>query len=211
MDIKQTYYQNLAQTVIKNLQKRHMDGIYFHTKEEALNYILEEIPEGSSVSWGGSMSLTEAGVIESLYEKKDYTLLDRTKVAPEEVENIYRQAFGADYYLMSSNAITIDGKLVNIDGTGNRVSALIFGPKNVIVLAGINKIVATEEDARRRVHNAAAPPNAVRLNKKTPCGLTGTCGDCLSSECMCMHTVITRNSRVPGRIKVILVGETLGY
>lgn len=211
MDIKKAHYQNLAQTVIKNLNKRHIDGCYFDTKEAARDYILNTIPNGSSISWGGSMSLAEAGVIEGLYAKNTYTLLDRAKVAPEAAENIYREAFGADYYLMSSNAITIDGKLVNVDGTGNRVAALIFGPKQVFVLAGMNKVVATEADARNRVHNAAAPPNAVRLNKTTPCGITGACGDCLSPECMCMHTVITRNSRTPGRIKVILVGEPLGY
>ncbi|MEG0013255.1 MAG: lactate utilization protein [Cellulosilyticaceae bacterium] len=211
MNIKQAYYQNLAQTVIKNLNKRNIDGCYFESKEAARDYILNTIPDGSSISWGGSMTLVEAGVIEELYQKDTYTLLDRAKVAPGEVEKIYREAFGADYYLMSSNAITIDGKLVNVDGTGNRIASLIFGPKNVFILAGMNKVVATEADAINRVHNSAAPPNAVRLNKKTPCGITGACGDCLSPECMCMHTVITRNSRTPGRIKVILVGEPLGY
>lgn len=211
MDIKQTHYQNLAQTVIKNLNKRHIDGYYFDTKEAARDYILNSIPEGSSIGWGGSMSLVEAGVIEELYKKDAYTLFDRAKAIPEDVDSIHHKALGADYYLMSSNAITIDGKLVNIDGLGNRVAALIFGPKNVFILAGMNKVVATEADARNRVHNAAAPPNAVRLNKKTPCGITGACGDCLSPDCMCMHTVITRNNRIPGRIKVLLVGETLGY
>lgn len=211
MDNKKTAYQNLANTVIKNLNKRNMDACYFSTKEEARDHILSLIPDGSSISWGGSMSLSEAGIIDALYEQNTYNLLDRAKVAPEQINTLLHQALCCDYYLMSSNAVTIDGKLVNVDGNGNRVAALIFGPTHVIVLVSMNKVVATEEDARRRVHNAAAPPNAVRLGKSTPCGVTGACGDCLSPDCMCMHTVITRNSRTPGRIKVILVGEPLGY
>ena len=112
---------------------------------------------------------------------------------------------------MSTNAITTDGQLVNIDGTGNRVAALIWGPKQVIVLAGMNKVCPTLEDAYRRVKNIASPPNCIRLNRKTPCAATGICGDCLSPDCICSQTVLTRRSGIPGRIKVILIGEQLGY
>lgn len=211
MTTQQNYYATLAQTVMEHLKKRNMDSIYFATKEEATNYILSLIPTHASISWGGSMTLSEIGLLDALYAANHYTLLDRTKVAPEEVENLYRQAFSCDYFLMSSNAITQDGKLVNIDGTGNRVAALIYGPKHVIIVAGMNKIVPTEADAISRVHHIASPQNTIRLNKNTPCAKTGICHDCLSPDCICMQTVITRNSRNKGRIKVILVGESLGY
>ena len=124
---------------------------------------------------------------------------------------IYRKAFSTDYYLMSSNAITLDGQLVNIDGTGNRVAALTFGPAHVILVVGMNKVTKTVDEALDRVHNVAAPPNAVRLGSDTPCGKTGVCADCLSPECLCAQVLVTRYSRIPGRIHVILVGESLGY
>ena len=117
----------------------------------------------------------------------------------------------ADYFLMSSNAITLDGELVNIDGHSNRVACLCCGPKNVIVIAGMNKVVSNVEEGVDRVHNFAAPPNTVRLNKNTPCAQTGRCADCYSPDCICSQIVITRRSSIPNRIKVILVGEELGY
>lgn len=211
MDIKKTYYQNLSETIIKNLNKRQMDACYFETKEEACEYVLTTIPKDSTISWGGSMSLFEAGIIDGLYANGSYNLLDRAKVAPEKMPELLRQVFFADYYLMSSNALTVDGRLINVDGAGNRVSALIFGPTNVFVLVGMNKIVTTEDEGINRVHNVASPQNCVRLNKKTPCSITGTCADCLSPDCICAQTVITRRSQIPNRIKVILVGESLGY
>ena len=112
---------------------------------------------------------------------------------------------------MSTNAITLDGQLVNTDGTGNRVAALIYGPENVIIIAGMNKVAATLEEAESRVKNIASPPNAIRLDRNTPCALTGSCHDCFSEGCICSHTVITRRSAIKGRIKLILVGEELGY
>lgn len=112
---------------------------------------------------------------------------------------------------MSTNAITMDGELVNIDGSGNRVAALIFGPEEVIIVAGMNKVTADVPGAYKRVKNIASPPNCVRLNKNTPCAMTGQCGSCLGDDCICSQTVITRRSGIPGRIKVILVGEELGY
>ena len=117
----------------------------------------------------------------------------------------------ADYYLLSTNAFTADGELVNIDGSSNRMAMLLHGPRNVIVVAGMNKLAMTREDALRRVRNMAAPPNAARLNKRTPCALTGFCGDCLSPETICCQEVITRYSRLPGRIKIVMVGESLGF
>jgi hypothetical protein len=157
------------------------------------------------------MSLVEAGILDTLESVGCYTLLDRSKVAPDQVDDIYRAAFSCDYYLMSSNAVTMDGKLVNVDGNSNRVAALAYGPKHVILIVGMNKIVKNEEEARSRIHNFASPQNAIRLSKSTPCRETGYCHDCLSPDCICCNTVITRNSRHPGRITVVLVGEPLGY
>ena len=211
MSVQSDFYKLQAMTLIKNLEKRHMKGFYCATKEEALRLALSLIPENSSIAWGGSESIKEIGLIDALYAANTYTLYDRAKVKPEQIDYTLRQAYFADFFLMSSNAITLDGELINIDGTGNRVSALTFGPKEVIMIVGMNKVTKTIEAAIDRIQNIASPQNALRLNRKTPCGATGVCGNCLSPDCMCMHTVITRNSRVEGRIKIILVGENLGY
>lgn len=212
MSPKQTFYENQAATIIANLKKRQMDGFYCPTKEDAVKKVMELIPAESTVNFGGSMTLGESGVMDALTSRKDITLYDRSKASsPEEIQEIYRKAFFCDYYLMSTNAITMDGELVNIDGTGNRVSALIFGPSNVLIICGMNKVALHEEDAILRARNYAAPPNCNRLNRNTPCAKTGYCADCLSPDCVCNHTVITRRSGTPGRIKVLLVGEELGY
>lgn len=211
MSIQQNFYHKQAETIIKHLTKRNMEGSYCATKEEATKLALSMIPEGSSISWGGSMSIMEAGLVDALYLADNYTLYDRAKCSPEEQDNMIRQSFFADFYLMSSNALTTDGQLVNIDGLGNRVSAMIYGPKKVIMLVSMNKVCATVDDAINRIHTVACPQNTLRLSKETPCAHTGVCGNCLSPDCICMHTVITRNSRIPGRIHVILVGEPLGY
>ena len=130
---------------------------------------------------------------------------------PEDSRKIFHDALMADYYFMSTNAMTIDGELVNIDGNGNRVAALIYGPENVIILAGMNKVAKDVAEAVDRVHLTATPMNCVRLNKQTPCAVTGVCADCLSPDCICNQVVITRRSGIQGRIKVILIGEELGY
>ncbi|NLP45474.1 MAG: lactate utilization protein [Epulopiscium sp.] len=205
------YYALQGKKIIEAFKKRNIEAYYCSTKEEASKQILQLIPKNSSVSWGGSMTLKALHIQQKLQEKS-YDVLDRSLAkTPQEIEQLYHDALSCDYYLMSSNAITLDGKLVNTDGTGNRVAALIYGPKNVIIVAGMNKVVADENAALMRVKNQAAPINALRLNKNTPCTKTGKCGDCLSDDSICAHTVITRMSRIPNRIKVILVGESLGY
>lgn len=211
LDIKKEYYKRVATTVITKMEQRNMQACYVDTKQEAVQKVCSMIKDNSSISWGGSMTLVELGLFEKLAANPSYQLLDRSAVPPEQIEDVYRAAFSCDYYLMSSNAITLDGKLVNIDGTGNRVAALIYGPKNVIIVVGMNKIVTNEHEALTRIKNVACPLNALRINKNTPCAKTGICHDCLSPDCICMHTVVTRNSRTKDRIKVILVGETLGY
>ena len=212
MNPKKTYYERQASTIIKNLKKRNMDGFYCATAEEAKEKALSLIEPGETVSFGGSVTIEECGILDALRERDDIALYDRaTAKNAEEMGDIFRRAFYADSYLMSANAITLDGELVNIDGNGNRVAALIFGPKQVIVVAGMNKIVSNEEEAIRRARNMAAPPNCIRLNKNTPCAATGKCADCMGSDTICCQTVVTRRSRDAGRIKVILVGEELGY
>lgn len=208
---KKTAYKNAANTIIKNLNKRNMEGYYCDTKEDALAKALEIIKEGSSVGWGGSMTINEIGLMDAI-KNGSYDVIDREAISnDEEYKATYARMVNADYFLTSTNAITMDGELVNIDGRGNRVSFLIFGPSNVIVVAGMNKVVSDVESGYKRVKDIATPPNTVRLNRNTPCAITGRCGNCFSPDCICNQTVITRRSGAPGRIKVILVGEDLGY
>jgi len=206
------YYQTLAETTIKNLQKRQMEGYYCNTAKEAVEKANSLLIDGATISFGGSVTLQETGMLDSLRSNPGITLLDRDQAkSNDEKQAIFHKSFGADYYFMSSNAITADGKLVNIDGTGNRLAALIYGPKNVIILAGMNKVVKDEQDGLSRVRLTAAAPNAIRLNRKTPCAITGVCSDCLSLDCICNQIIITRRSGIEGRIKVILIGESYGY
>ena len=211
MSPTEKYYETLANSVIKGLEKRGMEGYYFKTSKEAVAYVLSMLPSGASVSWGGSVTLAQTGLMDALREK-DLELIDRSLAAsPEEKKAAQQKAFCADYYFMSTNAITADGELVNIDGNGNRVAALICGPEQVIILAGMNKVTADTETAIKRVHTNAAPPNTLRLGLHTPCSQTGICKDCLSPDCICAHTVITSFNRNKGRIKVLLIGEILGF
>lgn len=173
--------------------------------------MLDIIEKGKSVAWGGSMTLAETGIMDAV-KNADYEIIDREAAkTKEEQKEVFGKICGCDYFLMSSNAVTLDGELVNVDGRGNRVSFLCFGPENVIVVAGMNKVVPDVESAIKRVRNIAAPPNTVRLNKSTPCAVTGKCADCVSPDCICAQTVITRLSAIPNRIKVVLVGEEFGY
>lgn len=202
---------NAAATIIKGLQKRNMEGYFCETSHDAVEKALSLMPEGSVISWGGSMSISECGLMDAIKEK-NYTLIDRMSAkTPQEKREIYAKTVMADYYLMSTNAITMDGELVNIDGFANRVACLCAGPENVIVIAGMNKVVKTVEAGIERIRTKAAPPNTVRLNKNTPCAKTGVCGNCFSPDCICSQIVITRRTGIPGRIKVILVNEDLGF
>lgn len=211
MSIEKQFYATQATSLITQLKKRHMNGYYCATKQEALHLALSLIPEGASISWGGSETIKQIGLLDALNTSGAYTLYDRSAVPSDAIDATIRQSYFADFYLMGTNAITLDGQLINIDGTGNRVSALAYGPKKVIIVTGMNKVVPSIDAGIARVQNIASPQNALRLNRQTPCGITGICGNCLSPDCMCMHTVITRNSRADDRIHIILVGENLGY
>lgn len=211
MTPKKAYYENLADSIIEKFNKRGIEGYYCDNAEDALLTAKRFLTPGCSISWGGSETLKEIGLLDELVES-DYIIYDRsTAKTPDEKTAMYSKIVTSDYYFMSSNAITLDGQLVNIDGNGNRVACLITGPKNVIVIAGMNKIVTDTTTGIERVRNMASPPNAVRLGSKTPCAELGKCTNCLTDDCLCCEIVITRKSRVPGRIKVILVGEELGY
>ena len=208
---KSDYYDAAAKTIIKAMKNRNFEADYFHTGEEAVKAVLKELPEGAVVSWGGSVTLEELGLKEALINGP-YKVINRDEAeTPEEAEACYHRALNADFYFMSTNALTKDGRMVNIDGRGNRLSALIYGPKKVFVLAGMNKVAADLDAAFLRVRNLASPMNVRRLNKRTPCASAGFCSDCQSSDCICCQEVVTRRSAVKGRIHVILIGEELGF
>ncbi|MDD4565646.1 MAG: lactate utilization protein [Eubacteriales bacterium] len=211
MKSKKTANKLQIDTVIKNLEKRNMKGYYCEDKEAACQLVLSMIEDKSTISWGGSVTLNTIGVKDRLAERDvkiidPYTTTDRA----ESIER-RRQGLLSDYFLMSANAITMDGELVNVDGTSNRVAGLCFGPKNVIVVAGANKLVKGLDDALARIKVNAAVPNSVRLKRNTPCAITGVCNDCLTKGCICCNIVTTRYSGIQDRIHVILVNEDLGY
>lgn len=212
MTPKEKNYENLAQSIIEKLNKRGIDGYYCADREIANAKALRFLTPDCSVSWGGSETLKEIGLLDDLAESEDYIIYDRaTARTPEEKRELYGKIVMSDYYFMSTNAITLDGELINIDGNGNRVACLCNGPEHVIIIAGMNKVVDSVESGIARVRNIASPPNAIRLGLNTPCAELGRCGNCLSEDCICDQIVITRKSRTQGRIKVLLVGEELGY
>lgn len=203
-----------VERTIKALAKNRIPAVYAPTAAEALEAVRGMLAPGDVVSCGGSMTLAESGIM-ALLRGGEYQFLDREAMDPQEA---YRRTFSADVFLTSANAITEEGELYNVDGNGNRVAALIFGPKRVIVVAGVNKLVPTLEDAVARVKRVAAPANGVRLGTETPCALTGRCAGCgggmtagcASEKRMCCQYVVTGYQR-QDRIRVVLVGEELGY
>jgi L-lactate utilization protein LutB len=201
----------LAEKVIHGLQSRNMSGYYAETKEEALKKALEIIPEGSSVGWGGSVSVNQIGLKEAIING-NYKALNRDAcTTKEEKEAMQRAVFSADFFLSSSNAVTEDGILVNIDGNANRVAAIAYGPEHVLMIVGMNKIAKDVDAAICRARNVAAPINTQRFPLETPCKKTGSCADCKSLDTICCEFLITRFSRHTGRFHIILVGEELGY
>lgn len=211
MEVRKQYYENRGNILVKKLKQRNMDAGYYQSSAEAVTAVLKTIPPGASVSWGGSVSMDECGLTAAL-KSGDYNVIDRADAKnSEEVSDVYHKALNCDYFIMSTNAVTLDGQLVNIDGNGNRLAALIYGPEHVIVVAGMNKVAKNLEEALSRVSSTAAPMNANRLERNTPCAKNGSCSDCQSDDCICCQTVITRRSRIKDRIKVFLIGEELGF
>ncbi|MBO7177182.1 MAG: lactate utilization protein [Clostridia bacterium] len=202
--------RKLGESLVKALKARHFEACYCTDIAEAKQKLIEWIPQEDTVAWGGSQTLAEIGAQEMLRDRGQ-VLIDRdTAKTPEERNTLMRQALTADTFLMSSNAITEDGQLVNMDGNGNRAAALVYGPRQVIVVAGLNKVAKDLDAAIARVRGTAAPTNAQRFPVNTPCKITGVCADCKSPDCICANMVITRLSKPAGKIKVILIGETLG-
>ena len=203
--------EKAAGKVIKNLARRNIEAFYCPTAREAVEKLLEMIPAGSSVTWGGSMSIRDIDIPAALANAGKYEVYDRDK-APDRAAatEIYLKAFSCDYYLSSANAITEDGVIVNIDGTGNRVAAITFGPRNVIFVIGMNKLTQNVDAALARARSLAAPVNTARFDIQTPCKLDGVCHNCLSDDCICNYIHYLRHSP-KGKHKVILVGECLGY
>ncbi len=204
--------EKLAEKVVKNLKERHFEAYYCENKQQALEKAVSLIPKDGTVSWGGTMSVAEIGLFDYLKEN-GYKCIDRNAAkSDEERAQILKEATFADTFLMSSNAVSYDGELVNIDGTGNRVAAMIFGAKSVVMVVGMNKLAPTLADAVTRAKTVASPINSQRFSgRKSPCCITGICANCKSEDSICVHEVITRISRPAGRIKIILVNEDLGF
>ncbi len=203
--------QKLGRKLVSALESRRFQAYFCENREEAVQTALSLIPAEHIVSWGGSATLSEMGLIDQV--KNQFKVIDRDLGRDkEEKTQLMRQALLADTYLTSANAISEDGQIVNIDGTGNRVAATIFGPSNVIFVIGMNKVCKTVDDAWSRARNLAAPANAQRFeNLETPCSINGTCSDCKSDNCICAYLLTTRFSKPAHKIKVILVNENLGF
>lgn len=206
------YIEKQAERTIKNLNSRNMEGYYINNIDQLFEKLKELIPEGSIVGVGDSMTLFEAGVIDFL-RSGNFKFLDKyqDKLTSDEKREIYINNFSADTFICSTNAITESGELYNIDGNGSRVAPMIYGPKQVIIIVGINKIVKNIEEAESRVRSYAAPIDAKRLNKDTPCTKLGYCVDCKSPNRICNDFVVIRGQFIKGRIKVLILGEDLGY
>ena len=203
--------ERLAKTLIKNLQRRHIEGFYCATGADAVKKVSELIEDGNSETWGGTMTVRDLGIPDFLRSRGTLEVLDRDLVeTPEEKQDIYLKAFSADVYLTSANAISEDGVIVNIDGNGNRVAAITWGPKKVIFVIGLNKVAQSVEAALSRARGTASPVNAARFDIKTPCQVDGVCHNCNSTDSICNYVHFLRNSP-KGRHVVVLVGENLGY
>lgn len=215
--------KNKIDKVIQNLKRNKMDAYYCDTKEDACALVKTLVHKCDVISSGGSVTLKQTGVYD-IITSSDYNYLDRSRpgISREEVEEVYRKTFGADAFFTSTNAVTENGELYNVDGNSNRVAAILYGPKSVVVVCGINKIVKNIDEAVKRVKTKAAPPNTVRLNIDTYCSKTGECvslknenaelcSGCNSDGRICCNYVVCAQQRHVGRIKVIIIGEEYGY
>ena len=210
MDVKKQRNLLLGKKMIENLKKRHIDAYYCDNSQEAIRQVLALMPAGSSISWGGSETIRKMGLVDTIHAA-DYVVYDRDLAqSNEEKQDIYRKAFSCDFYLSSVNAISEDGVIVNIDGNGNRVAAITWGPNRVIFVVGMNKVAQNVEAALARSRSTASPTNAARFNIDTPCHADGVCHNCKSTDCICNYIHFLRNSP-KGRHIVVLVGEELGY
>ncbi len=209
--IRKTAAAATAKTIIKHLERNGFEGYFCEDSAAARELVRQLVPDGASIAWGGTETFKETGV-KAMLEEGSYTMLDRsTATTPEETRAMYLSHLASDCFFMSTNAITLKGELVNIDGNSNRLACLLYGPKQVFVLVGMNKVCTDIDSALKRVQTMACPPNATRLHAQTPCEITGSCGKCHSENCMCCNIVVSRHNRHAGRVKVILIAEDLGY
>lgn len=218
---KKTVIEKRISRTGENLRKNNMDFYYAPTKADVRDIVKSLLKKGDTITHGGSVSMAECGINE-LISSPEYNYMDRTKVPPEEIKDFYRKSFFADVYISSANAITEDGVLYNVDGNSNRIAAIAYGPESVIIIAGYNKIVRNLEQAEIRVKSEAAPPNCVRLGIDSYCANEGECislaksdrqiyDGCKGDGRICCNYLISAQQRHKGRIKVIIVGEELGY
>ena len=204
------FFRKRGEVLVKNLRRRHFDAYYCATKEEALAQVMALMPEGSSVGWGGAISAEQVGVQDAV-RSGNYTAIDRDAFADRaDKDRCMRACFDADYFITGANAISLDGQMVNIDGNGNRGGMIVYGPRHIIVVAGMNKVCQSIEDAVKRARTVAAPMNQQRFGLPNPCTCTGVCADCLTETSICNQILITRNCKPAGRIKFVLVGEERG-
>lgn len=201
-----------VERLIKNLEKNQMKGVFIENRDALLEYLNQQVSDGSKVAVGGSQTLFELGVIDYLRDR-NVVFFDRYKegLTAEERKDVFRNSFFADYYLTSTNAITVDGHLYNIDHTGNRIAAMIYGPDKVFVVIGVNKIVDTEEEALGRIRAIAAPANNVRLNRDTPCTKLGSCTECNAKDRICSQYSMIKRQSEKDRIEVLILPTEFGY
>lgn len=213
-DPKKTIYERKAATVIQAMARQNIEARYFSSREEAIAAICKMIPKGATVGLGGSTTIVESGLVDAL-RGLDINLLDRYRegVTSQQQFDMRIQGLTSDVFIASSNAVTMDGKLVNEDGLGNRVASMIFGPEKVILMVGCNKIVRTLDEAISRIKNICAPFNSIRFNVDTPCGRLGFCDpdNCTPPKRICSQIAIIESNAMAGRLNVIFVGEDLGF
>ncbi|MDX9789123.1 MAG: lactate utilization protein [Desulfobacterales bacterium] len=214
MDQNQTIWnEKIAASIIKNLEKRHMEGSFATTATQAKAEVIGMIPPGATVYRGGSMSTVASGIWDAAAKLPGVTILDPylPELTPEEGLELRRRGLTADLMIAGSNAITLDGQLVNLDGMGNRVAAMAFGPKKVILMVGMNKVTPDLKSAIARVKHYAAPVNNIRYGLHNPCVQTGLCSDCKSPQRICNMWSVIEGHMIKNRIHVKLIGENLGY
>jgi len=204
--------QKKIENTIKSLENNNMKGYFAKDKNELIEIIDSLTNKGDTVSCGGSMTLFETNIMDYLRSGR-FNFLDRYKdnLSKEDIKNLYRKTFSADVFFTSTNAITENGELYNVDGNGNRIAAMLYGPDKVIVITGVNKIVKNINEAIERNKSMCAPANAKRLNMNTPCSIKGYCMDCNSKDRICCEYSVIKRQRIDDRIHVIFLNENLGY
>jgi hypothetical protein len=219
MEVERWQYDALGEKVVSALRKNDFDAHYFPSRDRAVNHVFGLVPEGSTVAIGGSVSLHELNLIDGLREKGFQLItIYEPDLSPEEMVSRMRRQLTSDVFLSSVNALTLDGYLVNVDSSGNRIAAMTFGPNKVILLVGANKICGNVDLALERVRSVAAPRNVKRINLykekihlDNPCAETGICSDCRSKTRICRVYAVTRRKPMYTDVTVVVVGESLGF